>query len=217
MMNTALKTNAKHGLKALSAALLLVTSSQAVAGLSLNVGAMNDYYFRGVDQGVKTASLMGGADYAADNGLYVGVWAAQLNDGELEYDLYTGYEGEVGFLSYGVGYTGYFYTESGATEFHELNLTAGYGPLSVEYSVGTEDKDSGAEQDYDFLALTAEYQGFYLTYGDFGKDYDGDEYLEAGYGFSYEGLDFNLAAVKPNNNANSSNQVLFSISKTFDF
>ncbi|MET4000827.1 uncharacterized protein (TIGR02001 family) [Marinobacterium sp. MBR-109] len=205
--------------KSLIAAGLLTASAAATADLSVNVGAMSSYYFRGVDQGVSGASLMAGADYAFDNGFYVGTWGAQLNDSELEYDLYGGYEGEYNGFTYGLGYAGYFYTESGATDFHELILSAGYSFLSAEFVFGTEDASSGPEADYTYFGLTGEYEGAYLTYGSFGKDYDGD-YLEAGYGMNVQGVDLGLAYVNQlddlNGDGKKDKQFVFTISKTFD-
>ncbi|WP_286237272.1 TorF family putative porin [Neptuniibacter halophilus] len=203
--------------KSLLAAGLLSASVMAEAGLSANIGAMSDYYFRGVDQGVSGASMMGGVDYEADNGLSVGTWAASLNNGEIEYDLYGGYSGEFSDFSYYVGYAGYFYTEDGATDFHEINFNLGYGPISFEYTVGTEDAEAGVEElDYTFAAITGEYEGAYLTYGSYGNDYDG-EYWEIGYNTSYEGLDMGVAYVDPDSEIGSEETVTFYISKTFEF
>lgn len=203
--------------KALIAAGLLSASVVAQAGLSANIGAISDYYFRGVDQGVSGASITGGLDYEMDNGLSVGTWAASLNDGELEVDVYGGYAGEVEDFSYYVGYTGYLYTQSGATDFHEINFNLGYGPISFEYTIGTEDAAAGVvESDYTFAALTGEYEGAYLTYGTYGDDYDGD-YVEIGYGTTYEGLDMGVAYIDPDSTIGSGDTVSFYISKSFDF
>lgn len=206
----------KSTTKSILAAGLLSVSVISEAGLSANIGAMSDYYFRGTDQGVNGASMMGGLDYEADNGLSVGTWAASLNNGEMEIDVYGGYSGEVEDFSYYLGYTGFFYTEDGATEFHEINFNLGYGPVTFEYTVGTEDRDTGVEQDYTFVALTGEYEGAYLTYGSFGDDYDGD-YWEVGYGATYEGLDLGVAYIDPDSTIGSEETVTFYISKTFDF
>lgn len=202
--------------KALIAAGLLSASVAAQAGLSANIGAMSDYYFRGVDQTNDGASMMGGVDYEADNGLYVGLWAADLSDDDVEYDIYGGYAGEAGDLSYSVGYAGYFYTESDV-DFHEINFNFGYSFLNLEVTFGTEDQPSGtAEADYTFLGLTGEYEGAYLTYGSFGEDYDGD-YVELGYGATYEGLDLSVAYIDADDDLGDGDTVTFAISKTFEF
>jgi uncharacterized protein (TIGR02001 family) len=203
--------------KALIAAGLLSASVAAQAGLSANIGAMSDYHFRGIDQTDDGASMMGGVDYEADNGIYVGLWAADVTDDDVEYDIYGGYAGEAGDLSYSVGYTGYFYTESDI-DFHELNLNFGYSFLSLEVTLGTEDDKTvgGVDDDYTFVALTGEYEGAYLTYGDFGKDYSGD-YVEVGYGTTYQGLDLSVAYINSDEDLGDTETVTFAISKTFDF
>ena len=56
--------------KTLIASALLSASAASFAGVSANVGAMSDYWFRGLDQsGDKgNASMMGGLDYESDMG-----------------------------------------------------------------------------------------------------------------------------------------------------
>lgn len=207
--------------KSLIAAGLLTASAAASAELSVNVGAMSDYWYRGVDQGVTSASLMAGADYDFGNGFYVGTWGAQLDDSELEYDVYGGYSAEYEGFSYGIGYIGYFYTEDDATDFHEVVFSGGYGPISAEYVLGTEEANSGPEADYSFFSITGEYEGAYLKYGSFGQDYDGD-YAEAGYGTTYQGVDLGLAYVyqlddELSSDGEKDSKLIFTISKTFDF
>jgi uncharacterized protein (TIGR02001 family) len=203
--------------KALIAAGLLSASVAAQAGLSANIGAMSDYWYRGLNVN-DGASMMGGIDYEADNGLYVGTWMASTNfeDDDLEYDIYGGYAGEVGDLSYSLGYAGYFYTKSDI-DYHEVSLNLGYSFFNLEITQGTEDTD-GPENDYRFIGLTAAYEGAYLTYGDWGDDVDGD-YIELGYETSYEGLDMGVAYIDADAGSYTTegNTVTFYISKTFEF
>jgi len=212
-----MKALTKHAI----AATLLAASATASAELSVNVGAMSDYWFRGIDQTADNASLMAGADYDFGNGFYVGTWGAQLDDSEQEYDLYGGYADELGDFSYGVGYTGYFYTEGDASAYHELIVSAGYKFLSADFVFGKENVDgSGDDPDYTFFSLTGEYEGAYLTYGLFGEDYDGD-YVEAGYGTNVQGLDMGLAFIKQlddelDGDGKKDSQLVFTLSKTFN-
>jgi len=163
---------------------------QASADLSANVGFASEYYYRGILQ--KDSSASGGIDYE-NGGFYAGTWTADVGDG-LEVDLYTGYgiETESGF-SLGLGVTGYYYTGEFDDTYEEVNFTAGYGPVSIEYSVG-EWEGFGASEDYDFTAITFEHEGFYATYGSFGDDFDG-EYVELGYGMEVGGVDVGVAAI----------------------
>jgi uncharacterized protein (TIGR02001 family) len=205
--------------KSLLCGALLAASAVAQAGLSANIGGMSDYWFRGLDQTSNNASIMGGVDYEHDSGLYVGTWLASLPS-DLEYDLYAGYAGEYGDFSYSAGVTGYFYQDYEG-DYTELNLSVGYGPVTLSHNIGKLDDPAG-DVDYSFTSITGEYEGAYLTYGFYGDEVDGS-YAEVGYGLTFEGIDFNVAAIFPdedvsatNNWVSSSNELLFTFSKSFD-
>ncbi|MGB0466346.1 MAG: TorF family putative porin [Pontibacterium sp.] len=206
--------------KAIIAAGLMTASVAATAGVSANIGAMTDYWFRGLDQSGSAggASMMGGLDYEHESGVYVGTWLATL-PGDLEYDLYAGYNGEVEGLGYSVGLTGYYYDEA-EFDYEEINLGLSYGPVSVGYNIGVNDDGAGNEVDYTFASITGEYEGAYATYGFYGEDVDGD-YIEVGYGTTYEGMDFGVAAIFGNDEGSGwvteGNTVMLTISKGFDF
>ncbi len=197
-----------------------VASTSALAEVSFNVGWASEYYFRGILQ--KNSSASAGVDYE-DSGFYVGTWAADVGDG-LEVDLYGGYgiETEAGF-SASVGYTGYFYTGEFDDTYQEINLGAGFGMLSVGYSIGQWD-GFGNEQDYTFLEATIEHEGFYGTFGSFGDDFDG-EYIELGYGVTISDIDFGIAAIfnsdelsdqlDSSGNPDEGQAIIFSIGKTW--
>jgi len=198
-------------------ALALGASQSAVAGdFSANAGMMSDYIFRGVKQ--SDASAYAGLDYEHESGFYAGTWGADVGQG-IEYDLYAGFGGSVGDFSYGIGYTGYFYTDDFDDTYQEINLTGGYGMFSLEYSVGTYDNFDGPDLDYSFIAGTVEYEGFYGTYGTWSQDFDGD-YFELGYGTELSGFDFGVAAVVSDSDLSSTGSsetsLVFSIGKTFD-
>lgn len=170
---------------------LSATNAYAEGEVSYNVGFASEYYFRGIKQ--KESSASAGVDYE-NGGFYVGTWAADVGDG-LEVDGYFGYgiETESGF-SASLGFTGYYYTGEFDDTYEEINLNLGYGMASLEYSVGEWD-GFGAESDYDFIALTLEAEnGFYGTFGSFGKDADG-EYIELGWGTTIADIDFGVAAI----------------------
>ena len=181
-----------------------------------NIGMMSDYIFRGVKQNTE-ASAFGGLDYG-NSGFYVGTWAAEVGDG-LEYDLYGGYAGTIGDFSYGIGYTGYFYTDDFDDTYQELNLSVGYSFITIDYAYGSYDNFDESSLDYDFLSATLEYEGFYVKYGTWGKDFEGD-YAEAGYGTEVGGFDVGIAAVYSDSdlgaNGKSETSMMFTIGKTFD-
>ena len=196
-------------------ALALGATQPAVAAdFTANIGMMSDYVFRGIKQNTEAAAF-GGLDYE-NSGFYVGTWAAEVGEG-LEYDLYGGYAGSVGDFTYGIGYTGYFYTDDFDDTYQELNLSVGYSILTIDYAYG--DYDNETSDDYDFLSATLEYEGFYAKYGTWGRDFDGD-YVEAGYGTEVGGFDVGIAAVYSDSDLapgdSSETALVFTIGKTFD-
>jgi len=203
-------------------AIALLSSGIANAQWSANIGWASDYYFRGILQSPTSPS--GGIDYES-NGFYAGTWAADVYDG-LEVDGYFGYGGESGDFSYGIGYTGYFYTGDFDETYQEINLSAGFGILSVDVAVGEYDGDfvdddikAGKQQDYIYYALTVEKNGFYGKVAGFGQDAEGS-YFEAGYGTTVADIDLGLSlliADKDLSITDDTNETLiFTIGKSFD-
>lgn len=230
---------AKIGLGSVLASSVLA-SSMAMAeipGLSANVGIMSQYFYRGVEQ-VTTATANAGIDYDFGNGLSVGVWGADVEDG-VETDVYGSYGGEFNGFSYSVGFTGYFYSGNFDSTYKELNLSIGYGPISLEHSIGNYDGDfnvdrdsteapivsytglAGDQQDYTFTAITGEYEGLYVTFGAWGDDADGN-YWEAGYGAEFSGFDVGVAYISGDDVDASdvittdTTSLIFTIGKSFD-
>ena len=172
----------------------MVTTSAAYAEVSYNVGFASEYYFRGFKQ--KDSSASAGIDYE-NGGFYIGSWAADVGDG-LEVDGYFGYGIETEDFSASIGFTGYYYTGEFDDTYEEINLNFGFGIASLEYSRGEYD-NFGDEVDYDFTALTLEFdKGFYGKIGAFGliEDEAGEgEYLELGWGTTISEIDFGVAVI----------------------
>ena len=193
---------------------LLLLTATAQADWSANLGYMSEYHFRGILQ--KVSSVSGGVDYEA-GGFYVGTWAADVGDG-LEVDGYFGYGLDLGEVSLSIGYTGYFYTGDFDDTYQEINLGAGFGPLSLDVAIGEYDNFTGPTQDYTFAALTFEHNGFYGTYGTFSQDANGD-YLELGYGTTVSDIDLGIALILANDDLvgdDGDESLVFTIGKTFD-
>ncbi|MGD8576883.1 MAG: TorF family putative porin [Thiohalophilus sp.] len=165
------------------------SAAMAETSVSANVGYVSDYFFRGVYQTSSSASA--GLDVGI-GGFYVGTWLADVDYG-IEYDLYAGYAGEISGFSYDIGYVTYNYSDDWDDTYAEVALSVGYGPISASYADGTWD-GFGAEQDYSFTSVTAEYKGAYLTYGTWGKDFDGD-YTEIGYSKTVSDIDYSVALI----------------------
>lgn len=184
--------------KLLIGALALATAAfinPASAGTTItaNGGAVTQYVFRGIPQSDGKAAAQGGLDLDV-SGFYLGTWFSQVDTSArtpagdvaasgLEYDLYAGYAFEIDDFSFGIGGTGYFYTDNFDEEYIELNLSAGWKFITIDYAVGEYDAPSGTQssQDYTFASVTLEYNGFYGLVGDWGDDFKGT-YVEIGYG-----------------------------------
>lgn len=145
--------------KAIAVASLATVATAAQAGTSLTVGAVSDYYFRGVNLGDAGGYLS--LDYE-NNGFYVGTWwiddgngVGGGNDG-LETDVYFGYGGEAGDFSYGIGYSRFEYTYTSDFE-HEINLSGAIAGFGLDIAIGVddnEDSDAGEDQDYTVIELS---------------------------------------------------------------
>ncbi|AKJ96380.1 hypothetical protein TVD_01360 [Thioalkalivibrio versutus] len=133
---------------ALAAAVLTVGStggvaftSTASAELSMNIGAVSNYYFRGVTQTDDAAAIQGGVDFEHESGFYAGTWASTVDFGEgeakYELDLYAGFAGELGNgMGYDVGYIYYAYPDSPddidfGEIYGELSFAGFYGGLAA--------------------------------------------------------------------------------------
>ncbi len=204
-------------------AIALLTSGLANAQWSANIGFASDYYFRGIFQSQSSAS--GGIDYNHENGFYAGVWAAdvedeyQLGGGGLEVDGYFGYGGEVGDFTYGIGFTGYYYTQDFDDTYQEINLSGGYGIATIDVAVGEYDNFDGPTQDYTYYSLTVEKAGFYGKYAGFSQDADG-EYFELGYGATVADIDLGVYIVFNDEDLSGTgdddDSLVFTIGKSFD-
>jgi uncharacterized protein (TIGR02001 family) len=224
----------------------LVIGAAVVPGVSLadvtgNVGYNSDYIYRGVFQA--DSSAFAGADYAGDNGLYIGTWWADVTQG-TETDIYFGWQGGGDTVQFKIGYTGYFYFDDFDGDYQEVNLGLYAGIFSFDVAVGTYDAETiwGLDdQDYIFTSVTlapevGPYYKIGLWSGDitdnvfplFNKDGDtAGEYAEIGYTYSMEdaGVDFSAALIYSDNLPLAANgfgnpdagefTLTFSIKKTF--
>lgn len=215
----------KANILALSAAVAgVLVSSASYAGASANVGFVSDYYFRGVFQ--TTSSASAGIDYEHDSGVYAGTWWGDVDLG-LETDYYLGYGNEVSGFAYDVSYVVYDYTDDDFDDkYSEVNLKFGYGPVSVEYAVGEYDKP--VTEDYTYVAVTGEYEGFFLTVGSHSRDkvtdnYPDGSFAEIGYGAEVGGLDLGIAILNidedldgKTTSGQGETAMVFSLGKSFD-
>ncbi len=190
--------------------------------VSANAGWVSQYFYRGILQ--KTSSASAGLNLGA-GALSLGTWLADVGDG-TEVDLFGSVGGEVGGLSLSAGGTAYLYTGQFDDTYKEVNLGAGYGPLSVAVAVGRYDNFGAGTEDYVFTSVTAAQSGFYGTVGMFGKDFSGN-YGEVGYGFSAADLDWKISGILSDSELSGHHDALgsptpgltlvFGVTKVFSF
>lgn len=112
--------------------------------LSYNVGVVSDYRYRGISQSRLNPAVQGGIDFSHTSGLYVGTWASSIQwvkdaggNANVELDLYGGYKGTAGAVSYDVGvlsyqYPGHALAVSPVTT--EIYGAGTFGPATLKYS-----------------------------------------------------------------------------------
>jgi len=118
-------------LATVASAALLLASSGAYAGLSETVTVTNDYDFRGISQTAQDDALQASIDFSTDAGWYVGAWTSNVEFGDAtsqEIDLYTGFTGTLGAVTYDAGVVFYTYDES-IYSFPEAYVSAAIGPF----------------------------------------------------------------------------------------
>ena len=152
----------KIGMATIALVLLApLAASAQEADVSANAGWVSQYYYRGILQ--KTSSASAGLDVGLGP-VGLGTWVADVGDG-AEVDLYGSVGFDVGELSLSLGGIAYLYTGQFDDTYLEANSGAGYGPLSVELSCGQYENFGAGTQDYCFIGVTAEHEGFYGTVG----------------------------------------------------
>lgn len=207
-------------------------ATTASAEVAFNAGVMSQYIFRGAVQRDST-SLMGGADYTHESGLYAGTWLAQVGtenssnfawagyDGTntsssngWEVDFYGGMKKEFSGVTLGGGFTSYQYTNKTNkagnkgfdSAYNELNFSAAYGPFTATVNPGYhEGVGAGKDANYVFSSLKAELSGFYGLLGHWEYDKNGldGDYQQVGYKISLGGIDLDAAIVHSSKNLNT--------------
>jgi len=113
-------------MRTLKIALAAAVGSLALAGaaqaaddkpvtVAFNVGANNDYEFRGISQTDNDPSVFGGVDLTIMKMGYAGTWLSNVDFGngtDFEYDLYAGVKPTAGPVSFDFGVIRYGYSGS---------------------------------------------------------------------------------------------------------
>lgn len=130
--------------KTIIATALIASAGMAQAEVTASIGAVSNYYFRGITQTSDSAAIQGSFDYAHESGFYAGVWGSNVDFGgkeSTELDLYTGFGGEIGSgVSYDVGGIYYAYPgaggekQGGDLDYAELYIGASMGMFSASFN-----------------------------------------------------------------------------------
>ena len=184
MQNVIIKNTA---LAAILATGTMFTTVAQAASVEANVGFTSDYLWRGMTQNAEDSSFSGGIDVSYDGGFYAGTWVGDVKyDGaSYELDVYAGYAGESGSLSYDVGYIQYMYPNKDTDgDFGEVYVSLGTGPVSVSYYYEVDNDDSTIDSgDNTYLSLDystdlSEDWGLSLHYGVYDIDANADEQID---------------------------------------
>ena len=219
--------NVKKLHKIIAASLLVSAASTgssvvlAESPLTGNIAVASNYIWRGETQTSDESATSGGIDYAHASGVSAGVWVSNLSGTSgYEQDIYVGYGGKVGSVSYGVSYTAYQYPIAGG-DFSELGLSLGFGPATVNVAstLDSEDNDSATFSKGDLYAsVGAEFEvSKGLTLGVLAGSYDfkntGTDYVHTNISLSKD--DFSIAWDETNKNG-AKPRLTVSWSKGFD-
>ena len=125
-------------------------AAEPESSLAYNVGVVSDYRYRGISQSRLEPALQGGVDYTDKSGFYVGAWGSTIKwikdtpgatKGSVELDLYGGYKGAVGDVSYDVGFLRYEYVNNDYQKTGGVNANTNevygavtYGLFTAKYS-----------------------------------------------------------------------------------
>lgn len=145
------------------AVLLLAAGSASAAArdVSVNVGVVSEFVFRGIAQSFGPA-LQGGIDYAPETGPYLGAWASNTDyptsDGtgtvRYETDVYGGYVFAAADRRLDLGFIHYRFPDDAALDTVELSATAALGPGSL-FAAHTREF-FGSHEPGTYLAATVE-------------------------------------------------------------
>lgn len=198
------------------ASVLIAPSATAESNFSANAGVSSNYIWRGLTQSENVAAVSGGIDYASPSGWYAGTWASNVSyaPGDVfsyEHDVYFGFSGEAGSVSYDVGYLYYNYDAEAEFDFGEVYGSIGVGGFSATLNIlANTEADEAPEQDFGFgqaYYLSLDYgtevgDGVELSFhagyhdGDFNEAFNGvpGSYIDYNVGLAKNGFSFMITA-----------------------
>lgn len=210
---------------------------------SANAAVSNNYIWRGLTQSNNETAVSGGIDYADESGFYVGTWVSNVSyaaddNFSYEHDVYLGFSGEAGKITYDVGYLYYNYDDAAEFDFGEVYGSIGIGGFTFGINVlANTEADEAPGQDFGFGEATyiyADYafeisEGLELAFhvgrhaGDFNEAFNGvpDDYTDYNISLSKGGFSFMISDTDtddfgPEDNLDN-DEVKFVIGYSMDF
>jgi uncharacterized protein (TIGR02001 family) len=199
-----------------AAGLLLSAGSVQAEEWTANFSASNNYIWRGLTQSVTEAAISGGIDFTADSGFYAGTWASNVSYAaddvySYENDIYAGFAGEAGGISYDIGYLYYNYDTEAEFDFGEIYGSIGFGAFTLGLNIlANTEADEAPGQDFGFGEATylyADYAtevgngielGFHIGHhqGDFSEAFNGvpGAYTDYSVSLSKNGFSFMITS-----------------------
>lgn len=158
-----------------------VATSMALAGLaaaptaanaevSASMGVASFYLWRGLDISGGAPEVSGSLDYSNESGVYAGIWTTSEAGGS-ETDLYFGFGGEAGAVSYDLSYWTYLYPSDnplvggGDSTLSEFVVNVGVSDFGFTLYKGIDVDAPGPGDDYNYVTLDYSFGDFNVLYG----------------------------------------------------
>lgn len=119
-------------------------AAQAESSASGNIGVHSMYLLRGIGRENDNTAVQGGFDYSHDSGFYAGYWGSNLGysydknvgvdpgGNGFENDIYGGFAGAAGDVSYKLGLIQYYYINVDDSDLTELLANVGYAGFTLQ-------------------------------------------------------------------------------------
>lgn len=148
----------------------MAISGTASAETSATVSAASMYLWRGQNLTPNGGQIAGSLDYGHSSGAYAGIWTSTETGGH-ETDLYLGFGGEAGGVSYDISYWNYLYNEdcnttscdAGENDASEFALSVGFDPITFTMYMNADAPT--ADDEYSYYTLDAAFGKFNVQYG----------------------------------------------------
>jgi len=199
-----------------AAGLIFSADSVQADEWTANFGVFNNYIWRGLTQTVNEAAISGGIDYAFDSGFYAGTWASNVSYAaddvySYEHDVYAGFAGKAGGITYDLGYLYYNYDAEAEFDFSEVYGSIGFGAFTLGLNVLADTEAYEAPgQDFGFGEATYLYAdygteirnglelGLHIGFhqGDFSEAFNGvpGDYTDYSVSLSKDGFSFMITS-----------------------